>query len=367
MAFTTDKLYKRILTFLIASDACVTNINYNHLSTLTHLSFFIVLAIFFISLLFDLFKTFIVYDYIYICFLFLLIFFTKSSFVFSAVSFALALMYISFNNVISIYTIVTIVQLIVGFITGISGITPMHDNLTNILTFGFINENPFAMLLTYLSVYLLISFNGKSFSLHWQCNKVFFLLFVICVNVFYFKDYTALFFLIFLLLVFYFKKIITKWKIVQIMIVVLPIITAWFSFWAASHYSSLSSNWLNMLDKITSGRLNIWSYYSSHYTLQLFSNLKIDDRIFNGTLDGSYIYIGFVYGIFILSVIVLGLVFANFRLLKNKQFLLLAFMISLEISGFSEALLVNMQTNFAISFALLAFFPSWIYYDGNNH
>lgn len=46
MAFTTDKLYKRILTFLIASDACVTNINYNHLSTLTHLSFFIVLAIF---------------------------------------------------------------------------------------------------------------------------------------------------------------------------------------------------------------------------------------------------------------------------------------------------------------------------------
>lgn len=301
-----------------------------------------------------------IYDLIFILVLLFLTCTYKFSY-FSALllAFAIPLMMLTPCEVLDVYKYVIIGQLVVCFICGLLGFTPMYNVQDGVITFGFVNENSFGMLLAVLC--LLFFFKNGTFKFR-KANLLFFALTILIESLLIHDDTAIVMFVMFWIIILlnstrFFKDNL----ILKTIYTVLPAFLCVLAFYVGFHYSVVGSNWLNLLNNIATARPYIWNYYLTIQPLKLFKNYFVLDKNINyGAFDGAYVYLGFFEGLIMLSIIVVGLCLANYRLIKNNQYSSLTFMLIFEVAGFSENVLINQSQSFALAFAILAFYKGWL-------
>lgn len=289
----------------------------------------------------------------------ILIIFNFSYFAISIFSFGIAFSNIRLNNTIRMYKYLAAIQLIVGLASAFLGLLPMKNYRTGVLTFGFINENITGML---LAVFVLCMFFRDGREIFVNKLNLLLLIIVLITEKFLFRDSTVLIMIIlFFVFILIFKSKLGKNRITKIISILLPIVLTIISFYVSYNFSSASSNWITRLNEILTERIYIWNYYVSNYPMTLFpSKWIINNNIFNGAFDNIYIYLGLFQGKVMLAITVIGLCIANLKLIKQREFGILAFMLAFEIAGFSENALFNINESFALIFAILAFNPGWM-------
>ena len=115
-------------------------------------------------------------------------------------------------------------------------------------------------------------------------------------------------------------------------------------------------------------RLFVWNYYLKNYSSTLIPkpNQITNMDIVEGNFDGFYVYIWVFFGVLFFLLIVLGMALSNYKLYKNRNYAILSLMVGFEILGFSETVILSCNYNFAIFFALLAFYPDWLQLQNKN-
>lgn len=251
----------------------------------------------------------------------------------------------------------------------------LYNSFGDAIALGFGNQNTTAYCIEFLLILFSI-YQGEEDelkvkkSIQWQ----FFILISTILTWIVFNDTTATIFIIsFEILQRLFQKSnILRNVIIKIIICILPLFLLYSSYWLAINYSS-NSRWLIEFDQLLSARLNIWHYYFIRMPISLISNNRIfvisawgnDYTPHQGAFDGTYAYLLYVIGILFAVIYVIGLGICNYKLIKYKQQVLLALMLSLELIAFSENTPYSYAVSFASIFALLSFHRSWL--KGEEH
>ncbi|MBD5807111.1 hypothetical protein [Limosilactobacillus walteri] len=353
-------LYEKMILGLLVIYSIASNIYaVNASSTYSLIEFIATIAIMIVGIVWYITSLRDFSSLIFLLFLVLLLFiFRFSYFALSVVSLGIAFFSVKVENIVYIYKYLSASQLIFGIFAAMVGFLPMYNSKTGSFTFGFVNENMTGMILAVFALCIFFKNDGE-----FIVNKLntLFLIGVVFVEKFLFNDSTAIVMILSFLILFIAKKTIRRVKLIQLICIITPLILAIFSFYVSYAFSITSANWINKLNNLLSARIYIWNYYASNYPLTLFpNNWQINNKIFSGYFDGGYIYLGLFQGKIWLAIIVLGLCLANFKLIRHNNFVILAFMLSFEIAGFSENVLININESFAIILAFLAYNPSWI-------
>lgn len=354
-------LYEKIILGLLVIYSIASNIYaVNSSSTYSLIEFMVTIAIMIVGVFWYTVSLRKFSSLIFLLFLILILFmFRFSYFALSVVSLEIAFSSIKVKNIIYIYKYLSASQLIFGILAAMFGFLPMYNSKTGSFTFGFVNENMTGMILAVFALCIFFKNNGE-----FIVNRlnVLFLICVLFIEKFLFNDSTALVMIISFFVFLITKKTIRRVKLIQFVCIITPLILAIFSFYVSYTFSITSANWISKLNDLLSARIYIWNYYASNYPLTLFpNNWQINAKIFSGYFDGAYIYLGLFQGKIWLTIIVLGLCLANFRLIRHNNFVILAFMLAFEIAGFSENVLININESFAIILAFLAYKPSWMH------
>lgn len=354
--------YRNIIVILLAVNSIVNNLNINHNSLLNHISFFSMILILLSGIIFNITKYNKVSHYAYFIFLLCLLFLFKFNyFSINIVSLALSFLFIPVSDVLLMYRQVILIQLVFGFLTSLIGLSPLRDSRTGVLTFGFVNENGTGMLLAVLALTLFFTQKKNKLVLNFKWSNSLFLILILCIEKFIFSDNTAILMILFFIALVPFKNHFLRSRVLHFISFIIPICLALFAFFVAYNYSYLGATWINKLNSLMTWRINMWNYYIERVPLTYFpNNLQVNSKFFWGFFDGTYIYLGIFNGLIMLTLIVLGLSLANIRLLLSKNFYLFAFMLSFEICGFSENVIINYNQCFALIFAILAYNISWL-------
>lgn len=355
-------LYEKIILTLLAIYSVASNVyavNNSHIYSMVQ--FIATFGIMIVGL-FE--YSFIYIKSIYKFFFFLFLLLILVIFKFSYIAFSIFSLGIAFSNIqpshtVYMYKYLVGIQLVISFVAANLNFLPMYNYRTGSLTFGFINENITGMLLAVFGLCIFFKCDGE-FAINRL--KIMLLIVILVLEKFLFKDSTALVMIIsFYIFLFLFKNKFSKVKVIQLICVFMPIILATLAFYVSYNFSLLSSNWITKLNDILTERIYIWNYYVSNYPLTLFpNNWQTNNGIFNGYFDGGYIYLGIFQGKIMLTIITLGLCLANFELIVQRKFGLLAIMLAFEVAGFAENVFFNINESFALIFAILAFNPEWM-------
>lgn len=303
-------------------------------------------------------------QFAYLIFLWLLLFiFSFKLTISTIIGFAIAFMLIPIPTVIKTYKWVFGTQLLAGLILSVIGIFPMYNGITGKLTLGLSNENTLGLLLSLFFICSIIKINNQNLSI--THNKIIypFLLLILLINLVILENETANA----VLLIFFITYIIFKIKnnrILNILSIIsgfIPILICIFSIYVGWNYTPTSNFLYNLNFKLTD-RLYSWNYYFNFYGIQLLPQKDqiTNPNIVRGNLDGFYAYCAIFFGILFLVLITVGLALCNYRLARSRNYIILALMIAFEFVGFTETVLLSPNYNFAIFFALLAFYPSWL-------
>lgn len=288
--------------------------------------------------------------------------------------YAIAFMVISPERVVYVYRNAILFAVIIN--TTLALVTHhIYNSQGEALAFGFGNQNTTAFYLSFLII--LFSFYSDSFGkLKQRFNFKFFIFYLIIflLVIFLFNDMTAA-----LLMVMYAflsllinKTTLFKNQLFCILIVIFPFFLLFITYWLAMNYGYVT--WTLNLDKLLSGRLNIWHYYFSRMPIDLISNNRLfvisawgnDYTPHQGLFDGSYAYILYIFGFLFSIFYTLGIALCNYKLIKYKKYLLLSLMIGLELVGFSENQMFSYAYSFASVFAILSFNKNWLRKDMEN-
>lgn len=250
----------------------------------------------------------------------------------------------------------------------------LTHNLYNLngdaIALGFVNQNTIAYCIASLGVLFSICEvrNGElevKRNYKWQ----FIVLITLLITYFVFGDMTAsIFIIIFEMLQRLLSKLnLTKHKIMGFLLCIYPLFLAYCSYWLAVNFN-MGSSWMIKLDRLLSGRLNIWHYYFTRMPIKLISTNRIfvvsawgnDYTPHQGAFDGTYAYLLYIIGIIFTLIYVAGLAICNYKLMKYNQWMLLSLMLSLELIAFSENTPYSYALSFTSIFAMLSFHKDWL-------
>lgn len=270
------------------------------------------------------------------------------------------------NETVRIYRRGLGLTFILGFLSGIA-VHRLHSDIDNVFSFGFYNENQVGFILALLAILFTIKINQDQLDLNWNMYTVGFYALIFLIITFLFKDRTAEIMLTLYVLLLLVRKFF-KVKFVQALIVILPLFLAFFSYWSAMNY--WNSNFLALINKLSTSRLMMWNYYFNQHSLSLLGNNIVINKGWGigytpgqGMFDGSYAYSLFVQGLIFSFIIFIGLALANLKLLINKHYLLTVVMVVIEIAAFTENLPLSISFSFAPAFAFIAYIPMWASHD----
>ncbi|MDM8222234.1 hypothetical protein [Limosilactobacillus vaginalis] len=296
------------------------------------------------------------YFFIFIAFICLL---SRKSYIITVFSLVLLFSRLQLIDIINDYKFATILGILVTSISSLLGIISLHGitgNGSSVLTFGFANENTFGFFITFLAILFLLKYDG-SFYVSFNLINTLFFFFVFFINIFSLEDNsTAVVMIIFLLA----SKIKLKINnLTEILVGIVPPLLLWLSFFFALNYNRYY--FIQELNRIITNRFIIWNYYLNHFSFNLFGN-NINFGLvnfFGGAFDGSYIYYTLNYGIVIMFIWTLGLMFANILLLRYKNQAILAILLAFEVYAFTENLPFDYQS-FVILIAMLSWMPGYL-------
>lgn len=273
---------------------------------------------------------------------------------------AFVMSYYSPKMIIYIYRL----GITIGFFLTFIGGYLVHNLLSNIdgvFSFGFYNENQTGFFLALLAILTTLKISNEFIEVRLNIYNISFFLMIVFVTVKLFDDRTAELmlgsYILFLLL----RKIF-KFKLVKIVLSIFPIFISAFSYWCAQNYGS--SNFLGVINKLSTSRLMMWHYYFIHQPITLLGNPIIVIKGYTpgeGLFDGGYAFLLFSFGLLFSLIIFLGLSLANYKFLVNNDNLLLILMLVLEIVAFTENHPIAPTACFMSLFALMAYLPNWPY------
>lgn len=244
----------------------------------------------------------------------------------------------------------------------------IYNSQGEALAFGFGNQNTTAFYLGFLIILFSFYEDGvgnlkQRFSLKFY---VFYSIVFLLVT-FLFKDMTVT-----LLMVIYILLSITinntsliNNRLFCMLVIITPFLLLLATYWLTINYGYVT--WTLNLDRLLSGRINIWHYYFSRMPIELISNNRIfvisawgnDYTPHQGLFDGSYAYMLYIFGFLFSIFYTLGVSLCNYKLIKYKKYVLLSMMIGLELVGFTENQMFSYAYSFASIFAILSFNKNW--------
>lgn len=342
-----------LLFFVISINETFTHLN--------KLSFVLTIVCISLSFIIDLFVSRDLNQYIFLLFLLIiLIVFGKNYFIIGAVMVGMLFFSFKLEGIIEIYKILLFLEVVFGVITSYFKMTPAYNPRTGVRTFGFSNENVLGAVLVIWAILILFEVNkGKFFITKNKYKWIFFVLVSLYISL-YLKDGTAFLIAMFFCMTVLLTKLIISSGILKTVVIIFPILITSFSYWAGINYSE-SSKWLSFINKVATSRLYIWHYYLLNYPLTVMPSKWINNnRLANGAFDGSYVYLIVQYGWLATVLIILGLVLCNYKLIKAKQWNVLAVVFAIEIGGFSENLAIYYQETFVLAFAILSYYIGWL-------
>lgn len=325
-------------------------VSFHTINIINNFSILIICTLYLISLIVSDIKT---SDFIYLIFMIFIVLLFKSSYVLYCTVLALIYSRINIFNIIKNYKFSVYISTIVIIGCSLLGLVNRFSPL-GVLTLGFVNENGLGYYLAIITILSTINLSLERFIVNKQ--YYWFALIISCFLVFCIKDYTALLiiWLYFLLIKGFYSGLFKK---VRIVFIILPLLLSIFSFWCGENF--LKYQWLQYLNNIITKRFFLWNYYLTKRSIPLLGkrfevDITADGRYWS--LDGSYMYYMFAYGLLFAVIMIVGLCLANYYLLKSERYIFLSLLLVLEVSGFSENFLFNYNMSFGAIIALLGYF-----------
>lgn len=301
------------------------------------------------------------------CFVILFIIFRKQQLLLLFV-FSFSFLHITPLKSVFVYRDAIFLAVVINFVLAIFTHNLLNTN-REAIAFGFGNQNTIGFYLILGGILFSLKEDGTG-KLTIKSNSYIYILLLIdtLVVTMFFDDFTALILILVFLISYYFftrTNVLSK-KVICNFIEILPLILAWLTYWLAMNYGRYS--WINSLDQLISGRINIWNYYFTRMPIKLFSNNYLfvvsawgsNYTPHQGLFDGTYAYLLYILGVLFTAIYVLGLMICNYKLITSKRYVILALMIAIEVCGFSENILYSISCCFGSVFALLSFHNSWV-------
>lgn len=273
----------------------------------------------------------------------------------------LGLIFLNFNieTVFPIFKWIMFVLLFSGFLFCIIGLLPLVDYM-GVISLGFGNENKFGAVLELYAIYSLFSIEKGQY-LKINSMKRNWILFVVILlfNLFILTDSTVVITMISFVLLLLFLRRLLRFQVMKVLTIFFPVIISYFAIWLTINFNP-NILWMERLNTFLTERIYIWHMYFMNSTIDLTkSSFEVNSSFFNGFFDGAYSYIFISEGWLLTLLIVFGLVLCNLELIKFHRYELLCFMLSMEIAGFSENILVNLWMGCAFIFIIMAYNPQW--------
>lgn len=263
------------------------------------------------------------------------------------------------NGILKTYGLTILISCITVITLAFMHKLPMYDNSGyGLLSYGFGNPNTLGFYVTLLVLIFIYFYWAQS------VYKVLVPVIISFVLVnFKLYDHTASLVILTMFLFYLANKINPKIfasKILRFFNALLPIILALFAYFVGKNFGRY--NFISELNQLVRMRPQIWNYYLFHYPIRLFGSvisnpiqMGANYTVGQGAFDGSYIYYPVKYGLIATAIVLLLLCVSIFKAQKANNFSLVAFLIAMTISGFSESLLFNSFQSPIIMMACLIF------------
>lgn len=227
-------------------------------------------------------------------------------------------------DIFKIYGSAHLIVVILSLVLCLIGELPFFSS--NGFVMGFAHKNTVGYFLCSAIIYILFLLNRKKI-------LSFFIFLVFSVILFEIvQDRTATF----ILILFYFlniTKIVDKNKIIQKIIIILPILFIGISNFLIKNY--FNHWWINNnLNNILSGRLYYWQYYWSMFNPKIIPQRLI--LINTPPFDGIFSSGPLTLGILVFSSLILIIIYGTYLLLKLHNSIILNYVVMLLCFGFTE-------------------------------
>lgn len=261
--------------------------------------------------------------------------------------------FMDYEEVIRYFFITTLVGLVLVVLLSLVGILPRF-NENGLLSLGFRNPNTTGFYAAITSMEFFLFRNDRKKYLVWLYYIV-----MLLINILLLKDSTAVIMqAIFLILYILYKGIphIFKNRVIYFLCTIFPLMISSAAYYIATSVSKGIN--ISAINSFLTYRPNIWSYYLVNYPPNLFmQSIQLDTSGFtnipgHGAADGAYIFFLINNGWIIYIVFLLLICRLIFISLKNDNFLLLIFILTLVASGFTEGLVFSAYQSPIILFAV---------------
>lgn len=360
-----DTLYKVVVTFILTWDIIINSLFKSTLSgnlykTLNICIFGFTIIVAIVALLS--YKR--ISLFIYVLFIVLMLSIWHSFAMMQMIMFVTLFIPLTPIDTVYIYKYGILLGVGIVIVLSLIGVISKYGSQGGHLALGFDNENITGFYLIFLSVLFFIKKKDtQTLKIKYNIFNVAFFLIAFSMDYHIFKDGTAIIIPVVFMLTYFVSRNMKVNFFSKVAVSILPLVLILFSIWVGLNFGRY--NWLFKLNQLLTLRPFIWHYYLTNYPVGPFnSNWMIDINWVNGAFDGSYVYWIVFNGYIFTCLVILGLIIANWKLVKNHCWILLSLLVTLEIVGFSENIFLNFYQCFGLVFALLAFNARW--YKVNN-